>query len=72
LNAVHFDWDVPMPRLLWSRNRGWERLDRLAVIIPYGIQVVVSNFVEPLVFGKRLHLHPIFVLFSLVPPPEHK
>ena len=38
--------------------------------------MVVTNFVEPLVFGRRLHLHPIFVLFSLVfceftsnPPP---
>ena len=32
----------------------------------FGMQVVTSSFVEPLIFGKRLHLHPIFVLFSLV------
>jgi AI-2 transport protein TqsA len=38
----------------------------LAIVIPYGTQVIVTNFIEPLVFGRRLHLHPIFVLFSLV------
>ena len=38
----------------------------LAIIVPYVTQVVVTNFVEPLVFGRRLHLHPVFVLFSLV------
>ena len=38
----------------------------LAVFIPYVGQLLTSNFIEPLVFGRRLHLHPIFVLFSLV------
>lgn len=35
-------------------------------LIPYLIQVVVANFIEPIVFGKRLNLHPVAVLFALV------
>jgi hypothetical protein len=30
------------------------------------IQIVVANFIEPIVFGKRLNLHPVAVLFALV------
>ena len=37
-----------------------------AFVVPYCIQVVVANFVEPVVFGKRLNLHPVVVLFALV------
>ena len=37
-----------------------------AFAIPYLIQLFVSNFLEPTVFGKRLNLHPVVVLFALV------
>jgi AI-2 transport protein TqsA len=38
----------------------------LAVVIPYCIQLVVANFVEPVVLGKRLNLHPVVILLALV------
>jgi hypothetical protein len=55
---------LPIPLIYISPVPATNKI--LAVIIPYGTQVLVTNFVEPLVFGRRLHLHPIFVLFSLV------
>jgi AI-2 transport protein TqsA len=55
---------LPIPLIYISPVSTSNKL--LAIIIPYGTQVIVTNFVEPLVFGRRLHLHPIFVLFSLV------
>lgn len=55
---------LPMPLIYISPVPASNKF--FAVVIPYGIQVLVTNFVEPLVFGRRLHLHPIFVLFSLV------
>ena len=41
--------------------------DKIACfIVPYLIQIAVANFIEPYVFGKRLNLHPVAVLFALV------
>ena len=38
----------------------------MAIVIPYGVQLLVANFVEPIILGKRLHLHPVVVLTALV------
>eukprot|EP01052_Picozoa_sp_SAG31_P003464 SAG31_NODE_134_length_23213_cov_5.698624_9_plen_502_part_00 len=55
---------LPIPVVLWGDNPKLVKF--LAIVIPYGINLVVSNFVEPTIFGKRLQLHPVVVLFALV------
>jgi predicted PurR-regulated permease PerM len=37
----------------------------LAVLLPALIHGVIGNFIEPLVFGDSLELHPVVVLLSL-------
>jgi predicted PurR-regulated permease PerM len=55
---------LPFPLVYFSNIGTLHQVGAMAV--PYGINLLVSNFVEPLVFGSRLELHPVVVLFALV------
>lgn len=55
---------LPMPIVILSSLPYLNKL--LAFIIPFCIQFAVGNFIEPLLFGSRLAIHPITVLFALV------
>jgi hypothetical protein len=66
----HEAWDVATPCCGTGRHRyvfGMTVYEKIgSFLIPYLIQIVVANFIEPIVFGKRLNLHPVAVLFALV------
>ncbi|NGP43457.1 AI-2E family transporter [Bacillaceae bacterium SIJ1] len=38
----------------------------LAIAVIFGIQVVESNILSPLVVGKSLHMHPVVIIFVLL------
>lgn len=66
----HEVWDIATPCCGTGMHRyrfGMTVYEKVgSFLIPYLIQIVVANFVEPIVFGKRLNLHPVAVLFALV------
>lgn len=55
---------LPLPIIYLAPTDGYSKL--LALVAPYAMSFAVSNFVEPSLFGNRLNLHPVVVLFALV------
>lgn len=55
---------VPLPIIWLAPVDGFSKLTAIAG--PYMMAFAVSNFVEPTLFGARLNLHPVVVLFALV------
>jgi AI-2 transport protein TqsA len=38
----------------------------LAIVLPAAVQLTVGNFIEPMIMGDSLDLHPVVVLLSLI------
>lgn len=55
---------VPLPIIWLAPVDGISKIT--AILGPYLMSFAVSNFVEPALFGARLNLHPVVVLFALV------
>eukprot|EP01043_Picozoa_sp_COSAG02_P000172 COSAG02_NODE_3_length_74588_cov_108.368430_11_plen_517_part_00 len=55
---------VPLPIIWLAPVDGISKITAIAG--PYLMSFAVSNFVEPALFGARLNLHPVVVLFALV------
>ncbi|KAG8466805.1 hypothetical protein KFE25_008184 [Diacronema lutheri] len=56
---------LPLPVALLDPGLNWMSCS-LAMIIPFGIHVLVGSVLEPKLFGMGLALHPVVVLFTVL------
>ncbi|RXT14771.1 AI-2E family transporter [Ammoniphilus sp. CFH 90114] len=53
------------PSILVALTISWE-MTVLVVIVNLAVQILEGNLISPLIMGKRLHLHPLLIIFALL------
>ncbi len=54
-----------VPAVLIAITISWEMVLWVVVMI-FGIQFIEGNLLSPLIVGKSLHMHPVFIMFALL------